>query len=219
MRAEERSALTRVYLSALLLLVSAVVSILIAFGTGLGVGAAATTGSGVGLRVTSGFLALTFTSVGLEFVVVLLLWSAYRKLAALDPRFSTPAKMTLLLAIAVVIVGAALYPLLVQVNSTFGCLENNMGNTTAASGCLSGTFAALILVLVLAAILALVGFIGMLLGLWRVGTRYQSSTIKAGTILLIFPVLNFVGAILILVGAHSARGSLDRGTPTQAYRP
>ena len=60
-------------------------------------------------------------------------------------------------------------------------------------------------------VLALVGTIGgQILGLWRVGSRYDSTIIKIGAIFVIIPLLNFVAPILILVGAAQARGSLSK---------
>jgi hypothetical protein len=50
--------------------------------------------------------------------------------------------------------------------------------------------------------------IGQILGLWRVGSRYDETTIKIGAIFGIIPLLNFVAPILILVGALQARGRL-----------
>ena len=58
---------------------------------------------------------------------------------------------------------------------------------------------------------ALVGTVGgQLLGLWRVGSRYNSTIIKVGAIFVIIPLLNFVAPILILIGAYQVRGSLSK---------
>ena len=108
-----------------------------------------------------------------------------------------------------------LYPLLTQLSSAVTCLNNaSTNNTTAAASCITGTLAGLILIVGIAAILALVGYIGLLIGLWRLGTRYDSGLFKAGAILAIFPLLNLVGAILILVAAHTARERLNSTPPS-----
>jgi len=49
---------------------------------------------------------------------------------------------------------------------------------------------------------------GQILGLWRVGTRYNETTIKVGAIFTIVPLLNIVGPILVLIGALEAKGRL-----------
>jgi len=62
---------------------------------------------------------------------------------------------------------------------------------------------------VIAGILALIGIIGgQILGLWRVGTRYDQTLIKLGAIFTIIPLLNIVAPILVLIGAYEAKGRL-----------
>jgi hypothetical protein len=48
----------------------------------------------------------------------------------------------------------------------------------------------------------------VILGLWRVGTRYDETIIKLGGIFSIIPILNIAAPVLVLVGAHSARNKL-----------
>ncbi|HLM91018.1 MAG TPA: DUF973 family protein [Thermoplasmata archaeon] len=219
-RAEERSALTLIFLGAILLIIASVAGVVISFGSAFGFGftSISTSRSGIGIHLTAVLLALLFTTSTVELLVILFTWGAFRKLAAFDRRFSTPSKLTLLLAIAVVIVIAVLYPLLTQLSDALTCV-NATTNNTAAAGCISGTLTGLALVVGIAALLALIGYIGLLIGLWRLGTRYDSGLFKAGAILAIFPVLNLVGAILILIASHSAREGLDRATPATApYR-
>jgi len=188
-------------------------------GTALGLDTVSTTSSGIGLQLSSTVFALLFATSLVELLVVFFAWAAFRKLAVFDRRFSTPSKLTLLLAIALVIVIAALYPLLTQLNGTLTCINSTMNNHTAAAGCISGSLAALVLLVALAGLLALIGYIGLLMGIWRLGTRYDNGLFKAGAILTIIPVFNIVGAILVLVAAHSARERLDRApSPVVPYR-
>ena len=50
-------------------------------------------------------------------------------------------------------------------------------------------------------VLVVIGFIvGIILGLYRVGKKYDSSLISIGAIFLIIPVLDIVGLILVIVG-------------------
>jgi hypothetical protein len=53
-----------------------------------------------------------------------------------------------------------------------------------------------------------VGWIGLLLGLWRIGSRYDSGVTKIGAILSIIPVVNIVSPILILVGVMGVERKL-----------
>jgi hypothetical protein len=132
---------------------------------------------------------------------------AFRTLSPVDARFATPAKLTLLELLALVLlapVGAAILVLLYDAIHCAG-----IGNPIT-SACLSfGAIAGLTLLLVVFAILAVVGFIGFLLGVWRLGTRYRESMFKVAAILLIIPLLNIIGVILVLVAARSARARIE----------
>ena len=57
----------------------------------------------------------------------------------------------------------------------------------------------------LGALLALIGLIGIWLGLWRLGTRYDTVLFKVGMVLSIFPYINLVGYILIIIAAWGVR--------------
>jgi hypothetical protein len=60
-------------------------------------------------------------------------------------------------------------------------------------------------------ILTLVGLVGgLMLGLWRVGSRYEETLLKVAAIFVIIPFLNFVSPILVIVGAHGARARLSQ---------
>jgi hypothetical protein len=86
------------------------------------------------------------------------------------------------------------------------------------SSCLlSNTFWGGVALLGLGGLLAFVGYIGVLLGIWRLGTRYADAMFKVGAILLIIPYINLIGAILILIGARTARRKVEGAggwTPT-----
>jgi hypothetical protein len=47
-----------------------------------------------------------------------------------------------------------------------------------------------------------------MLGLWRVGTRYNETLLKVAAIFVILPLLNIVAPILVIVGAHGAKTRL-----------
>ena len=206
--------MTLIFVGSVLLLVASVVGVVVTLGGRLGLDTITTnsSGSGVGIQFSGVFVALVIATALVELIVIVFTWRAFQKLATFDSRFSTPAKLSLLLAIAVALVTVIIYPLLIQLNDSLTCIQNaqNSSNTTALSGCISSTEGLLIAVLFIAAIMALVGYIGLLIGLWRLGTRYNNSLFKVGAIFAIFPILNLVGAILILVAAYSVREGLQR---------
>jgi RNA polymerase subunit RPABC4/transcription elongation factor Spt4 len=68
--------------------------------------------------------------------------------------------------------------------------------------------------LILSVILLLLGdIIGIVLGLWRVGERYNSTAIKVGAIFFIIPYLDVLAPILVFIGAHSAQKSMESMKP------
>ncbi|HTS33973.1 MAG TPA: DUF973 family protein [Thermoplasmata archaeon] len=204
-RAAERTALTYVLWAAVVLLVGGVLSVLADL---------TTTATGTAVHFGTTFLAVSLATGACEFVAVALFYFALRNLAPQDSRFSTPSKLVLALLIAILIVLAALVPFLSAVNTLESCISSSGMNQTAEVSCISGgDLAAVLSVVVIAGIVALVGFIGLLLGIWRLGTRYQNSNFKVGAILLIIPFLNIVGAVLILVAARSAQAKLGPAVP------
>ena len=147
-------------------------------------------------------------ALGLAAVVVLTL--SFRQFTKVDrSRFSTPSTMTILMIIglAAVTVGAipifyGLGDLIVQLTRT------QTGNPAQSYASFVGSFIFFGALIGIGGLLALVGMIGgVILGLWRVGVRYDQTVIKVGAIFIIIPFLNFVAPALILIGAHDAKGS------------
>ncbi len=93
------------------------------------------------------------------------------------------------------------------------------GVLSAVNSAIGGSSGALALSAILGAIalfgigslLALVGVIGLVLGNWRAGSRYEESTVKVGSILTIIPYVSIVGYILLLVGYSKASSKLSSG--------
>jgi Protein of unknown function (DUF973) len=209
-RAIDDSALTDTLWAAILWLVSAGVSLAALFVPGLLLGVT-TTPTGSSLVIRWEFIVLVVVGGALSVVEVLLLRWAFHRLAPVDARFSTPATLSLVMLIGIPFTLAATIPLFLGVESFATCVNQtmNQGNVPACPGALTiivGAIAVLI-----GAIILLVGLIGVLVGLWRLGTRYNNDLFHVGAILLIIPVLSVVGAILILVAAHSVREHLRRG--------
>lgn len=136
-----------------------------------------------------------------------------RSLSEVDSRFSTPSRFSLLALIGLpfVVGGAAL--LLYMVSQASQCA----GTGPLTRSCLPVTPLLWTAVLmVIAAIVGVVGYVvGILLGIWRMGTRYRNDLFKVGAILLIFPYLSFVGWILILVGTFQLEHRPPTGHPQE----
>jgi hypothetical protein len=151
------------------------------------------------------------TIVGTLLTVLELIYyrGAFRTLEPYDARFSTPAKLVLMLLIAIPILLLSSLALLGILYQAIVCA--GVGNTIPLSCINSGALLGLLAVVVIVAIIAVIGYIGLLLGIWRLGSRYDSTALKVAAILLIIPLLNIVAAILILVSARSTRDEIARG--------
>jgi Protein of unknown function (DUF973) len=209
-------ALSSVSLAAILLLVGTVVTFVVLFATPFSRLAGASTsvnGSTAALSLSGIYLIAALSAVSLIFTVIelLLFRQAFRMLAGHDARFSTPASLVLVLLVAVIFAVVGLVGLLYSLYEAILCSGSG---ATITSACVNaGNFLLLLAVIAVAAIAAIVGYIGLLLGIWRLGARFNESMFKVGAILQIIPLLNLVGVILILVAARSAREKL-RGGPT-----
>jgi len=153
-------------------------------------------------------------SLALGLVSIIVLIIGFREFSSIDrPRFSVPSKLLYLFAIGLVIAGGAGVLLFNQLPSIIANAPSAGGGTPSAA------FLSLVANLLVYGLLALVGGIlvligvigGVILGLWRVGSRYNETVIKVGAIFVIIPLLDIVAPILIIVGAYQARGRLTGG--------
>jgi uncharacterized protein DUF973 len=208
----DRLALLNVRLAAILGLVGVILSFVALFITPAiaAFTGATTTASGSAFSIDLTDILLLAGLVGVGVVLVLLqLWyyrQAFHGLARTDPRFSTPSTLALLAFVALVIIVLMIGALLGLVYQAFVCAGSG---GVITSTCINGAeVLGVVLLLVIAALVYVVGYIGLLIGIWRLGTRYGESMFKVGAVLLIIPLLNVVGLILILVAAQSARGKI-----------
>jgi hypothetical protein len=199
-------------LAAILGLVGAVLSIVQLFFTSafsfLGVSSAGS-GTSLTLNLTALYLVVAVGAVGI-ILVLLELWlyrRAFVTLGRQDTRFSTPATMVLVALVALAIIVLVLVALVDVIYQAIVCAGS--GNPITSACIDVGTVLGLAAVLGVTAIVAFIGVIGLLIGIWRLGTRYDEAMFKVGAILFIFPVLNFVALILILVAARSASRRLQ----------
>jgi cytochrome bd-type quinol oxidase subunit 2 len=207
-READHRALEGIAGAAVVILLTGVVSVLVLAVPESSLPLASTSGGDV--QFAPAFYALVLASAALSIVIVVLLRGSFRRLGAFDSRFSTPAKYSLLLLVGIVVLAVGLLPL------TFGesignCMASNNG--TLSGNCRGlGEIAVGGLLVLAGGIMSLVGYVAILLGIWRSGARYREDMFKVGAVLLLIPLLSIVGGILILVAARSARTKLG-GAP------
>lgn len=150
-------------------------------------------------------------SLGITVIGLVVLFLGFRDLAKVDsPKFSTPRTLTLLLVIGILVVGAGAVAL---INSLPNLISQVPTSGTPSSAFFSqlGSLVTYFGIILLGGILGLVGTIGgEILGLWRMGTRYNQTTLKVGAIFEIIPPLNIVAPILILLGALDAKNMVSK---------
>jgi uncharacterized membrane protein len=208
----DRLALSNVRLAAVLGLVGVALSFFTLFLTpALATFTGATTtssGSSFTLDLTELYVLAAALGVGLA-LGFLELWfyrQAFRTLEQTDRTFSTPATLTLVAIVALLIIVLAVLALVGVLYQAYVCA--GPGGTITSACVDAGTLLGLVVLVGIAAIVLLVGYIGLLIGIWRLGTRYNEGMFKVGAVLLILPLLSVVGLILVLIAAQSARERL-----------
>jgi len=148
--------------------------------------------------------------LAIEVVGVILLTLALRQLRTTDPEFSLPSKLTLLLVAGVVLVAIGLVPLFYNLPNIIASAPSQTGATPSSAFMSSlGTIFVYLGVMALGGLLALIGMVGgLILGVWKLGTRYGETLFKIGAILFIIPVANVLAPILVLLAAIQVRGRL-----------
>lgn len=203
-RAREQKALTHILVGAILLVAAELLSSIVDLGSSLGLWAFHASASGVELTVTSMFIYLAITSCLVEMVAVVLVWTAFRTLASFDDLFSTPAKLPVLLVVGLGLLAWVVEPVLSQLSSAVACV-GTPGGGSSISACVPTGLGDLLALCLVIGVLLVTGYVGLQMGFWRMGTRYDNGLFPAGAALSFIPVLSVAGAALIAIGARSAR--------------
>jgi len=158
-------------------------------------------------------------SVGIELVGLLVLTLGFRGLAKVDsPRFHISTPFMVVLIVGLLIVAGGAVPLLNSVPGMLSTALQNCSYPYTATTCTPSTaffnqFSTIFVyfgLMLLGGLLTLIGYIGgLILGLWRVGSRYNQTTLKVGAIFQIIPLLNIIAPILIILGANEAKNTLS----------
>ncbi len=69
--------------------------------------------------------------------------------------------------------------------------------------------------IILGAIFIILGYIGIILGLWKIGTRFNDALMQVGSILFIIPYVSIIGGILVYVSARMMRNNMTSTTGPQ----
>lgn len=215
-QAADGRALSTVSTAAILAIVGTILSFATLFTTpALSLLGDASSGSSVstGVAVAVLFGVLLSASLAISLVQLWLFRSAFSDLAPIDSRFSTPRTLVLVAMIGFVLVLLGFVGLIVVVFQPNTCTS---GGSSATSPCVNlGASLGFLALLAVGGITVFVGYIGLLVGIWRLGTRYDEGLFKAAAILLI--LIPFVGAILLLIAARSSRKRMTAGPVAQPF--
>jgi len=145
-------------------------------------------------------------------VAAIVLTIGLRDMSRVDrSKFSVPWKLMLFLMLGSVLAGISVYLIFNDIPAIIARAPRTSGTPSSAFFSVIGSLVLAGLVAAIGGILALIGLIGgQILGLWRLGSRYNETTIKLGAIFVIIPLLNLVAPFLILIGAYQVKGRLER---------
>jgi Protein of unknown function (DUF973)/zinc-ribbon domain len=212
LRATDAPALDALDMFVLLSLAGVVLGLIVQFGIGPSVGFSVfAVGSTAAPLATSAtiwtLVALAAVSAAIYLISLVLLRQGFVRLRALAPgQFSTPASLVTVGIVGIVLV---ILGLLLAFGGLVALVDCAGTTTPIPPGCVNiGEILGGAVLALVGAVLVIVGIVGAVLGLWRAGERYSESLVKAGAILWIFPFVNVVGLILLLVGLRSARRKL-----------
>jgi len=197
--AEDVSALRYLVLFSIISLLGFVVAAVSVFGPFGGVGLTFSTAprhSTPALNVTQGFY-IEILALFIVMISVILLQMAFRSLARVDTGFATPYRF-----LYCIYATFALFILLLFLLSLFQpYLSSSSALQTEAIP--PGLLLGLLLSSLSLIAVAILGLIGFVLGIWRLGRHYHESLFKASAILYLIPVVNILCPILIMVAASS----------------
>ncbi|GEM_PF-7075627 len=208
-------ALQDTFLAGLVLMIGFAIGFIgpVVFGASL-VPATSTTGVSISSTALTETAALSVVSAAFVAVGLALFHRAFRSLR--DPEFRTPATLSLLGVISLlllVVVDLALLETLAQLLTCLGGTSTT-ANSTATLNCIdSGAFILELLGVLAFGIMTIIGYIGSAVGIYRLGRRHGETMLEVAGVLICLPYLNFIGAILVLAGSRRARDRLAGSGP------
>lgn len=161
---------------------------------------ASTAGNATGLGILVGTLLF---AVVLSLVEFALFRRSFQRLARFDPIFRGPGTFAVVAMVGLVVLGALAVTLAVVVAQVNRCTGGNPFNFGQFSCGHAGEFLLLLGVLLVGAAVTLIGYIGVAVGIWRLGAHCDVELFKLAAILLL--VVSIVGAIVLWVAVRAAR--------------
>ena len=181
-------------------------------------------GSALAFGQTAVYVVLGVALVGLAISIFSFYYyrEGFLAFRTVDPRFSSSPTWALLVIIGLVLICLAFVAILAAFAQLIACTGTS---TTIPASCLN-VLAVLggVGLLFVGVIVLLIGYIGTLVAIWRLGDRFGDSLFKVGAVLLIIPFLSIVGQILVLVAASGARSKVQQApgyamAPSMPYPP
>jgi hypothetical protein len=140
-------------------------------------------------------------------VLYLLSFNAFLKVT---PGFAGPVALVILGLIGLLLIVVGVVLVLSVFFQAVGCPA--MG---ASSSCVDFTqLGGAVLAIFGGLFFAFLGWIGLVIGIYRVGKRFGSTITKVGGILTIIPVAGLVAPVLVFVGMHQILHRLQARTPS-----
>ena len=157
------------------------------------------------LAVGEGGLGITAVSFGFY-------RGGFLALRPTDPRFRTSPTWTLLAIVGILLVALGLAVVVGGLLELLACTGGSTASVPAACVDL-GTLLGGAVVVFVGGVVALVGLVGTIVAVWRLGDRFDDSFFKIGAILLIIPYASIVGQILVLVATSRAKTKVEQHPP------
>jgi hypothetical protein len=137
----------------------------------------------------------SLVSILLGIASLILMIIAFRVFSKTDERFRVPYIFSIVALAGTIIITVGLS--FIMGTSLYALGATGFSSVILITG---GVIIGLI-ILTIGAIIGIIGSIfGMILGLWRLGKKYKTNVISLGAILIIFPVLNIVGVLMVIIG-------------------
>lgn len=148
-------------------------------------------------------------------VAFILYRSAFGTLAQNSENFGGPRTLSTIGLVGYIMLLLGFLLFIVALLTAISCANSNSGTGTVGyDNCITaigGEALGGIALLGLGALLAFIGWIGLILGCYRAGDRYDETTLKIGGILYIIPFASMIAPILVFIGASSAVRKIESG--------
>ncbi|MGI0133188.1 MAG: DUF973 family protein [Thermoplasmata archaeon] len=147
------------------------------------------------LTLLYGILGLIAAGVLLDVVAFILYTTSFGLLRHVDAGFRAPRALGIVGVIGFLMLALGPTVILLGLLSAVSCASAGGG-----TGCVNaGTFVLGAAMILLGAVLSFVGWIGLILGVFRMGSRYGSGLLKVAAILFIVPIASIVAPLLAFV--------------------